>query len=84
MSRYACKIRRPAETGAVYRFKARLILRGSEQEKGKKYDKKICSTPGIAIARIITSIAAANDLQLHSTDIREFMKLQSSFINSPT
>ncbi len=54
-SRYVYKIKRSAKTGAAYRFKARLIVRGFEVEKGKHYDKKFSPTPGIAIARIITS-----------------------------
>jgi hypothetical protein len=36
-SRYVCKIKRSAKTGAVYRFKTRLIVRGFEMEKGKDY-----------------------------------------------
>jgi hypothetical protein len=40
-------------------------------EKGKDYDQNFSPTPGIAIARIITSIAAANDLELHYIDIEQ-------------
>ena len=40
-------------------------------EKGKDYLQKFSPTPGIAIARIITSIVAANDLDLHSIDIEQ-------------
>jgi hypothetical protein len=61
-SRYVYKIKRSAKTGAAYRFKARLIVRGFEMEKAKDYLHKFSPTLGIAIARIITSIAAANDL----------------------
>jgi hypothetical protein len=39
-------------------------------EKGKDYDQNFSPTPGIAIACITsTSIAAANDLEVHSIDI---------------
>ena len=34
-SRYVYKIKRSAKTGAAYRFKARLFVRGFEMEKGK-------------------------------------------------
>jgi hypothetical protein len=34
-------------------------------EKGKDYDQNISPTPRIAIARIMTSIAAAYDFKLH-------------------
>jgi hypothetical protein len=40
-------------------------------EKGKDNDQNFSPTPGIAIARIITSIAAANDLELHCIDIEQ-------------
>ena len=40
-------------------------------EKGKDYDQNFSPTPGIAIARIITSISAVNDLELHSIDIEQ-------------
>jgi hypothetical protein len=62
---------RSAKTGAAYRFKAHLIVRGFEMEKGKDYDQNFSPTPAIAIARIITSIAAANNLELHSIDIEQ-------------
>ncbi len=62
-------------------------------EEGKDYDQNIPPTSGIAIARIITSIAAANDLELHSIDIEQALlqadKLMEGgygryFINPPT
>jgi hypothetical protein len=40
-------------------------------EKGKDYLQNFSPTPGIAIARIITSIGAANDLELYSIDIEQ-------------
>jgi hypothetical protein len=74
-SRHVHKIKRSAKTGAAYCFKARLIVRGFEMEKGKDYDQNFSPTLGIAIARIITSIAAANDLELHSIHIeRAFLQ----------
>jgi hypothetical protein len=40
-------------------------------EKEKDYLQNFSPTPGIAIVRIITSIAAAHDLELHSIDIEQ-------------
>jgi hypothetical protein len=40
-------------------------------EKGKDCDQNFSLTPGIAIARIITSIAAANALELHTIHIEQ-------------
>jgi hypothetical protein len=76
-SRYVYKIKRSTKTGAAYRFKTRLIVRGFEMEKGKDYLQNFSPTPGIAIADIITSIAAANDLELHSIDIEQVTGLSS-------
>jgi hypothetical protein len=70
-SRYVYKIKRNAKTGAAYRFKARLIVRGFEMEKHVDYDDNFSPTPGIAMARIMVSLAAANDLELHSVDIEQ-------------
>ena len=50
MNRYVSKIKRYARTGAAYRLKARLIVRGFEMEKEKDYDQNFSPTPGIAIA----------------------------------
>ncbi len=70
-SRYVYKIKRNAKTGAAYRFKARLIVRGFEMEKHVDYDDNFSPTPGIAMARIMVSLGAANDLELHSVDIEQ-------------
>jgi hypothetical protein len=40
-------------------------------EKGKDYLQNFSPTSGITIAHIITSIATANDLDLHSIDIEQ-------------
>jgi hypothetical protein len=50
-SRYVYKIKRSSKTGAAYRFKARLILRGFEMEKGVDYVDNFSPTPGLAVAR---------------------------------
>jgi hypothetical protein len=70
-SRYVYKPKRNAKTGAAYRFKARLIVRGFEMVKGLDYEDNFSPTPGISIARLMVSIAAANDLELHSVDIEQ-------------
>ena len=70
-SRYVYKIKRNAKTGAAYRFKTRLIVRGFEMEKHVDYDDNFSSTTGITLARIMVSLAASNDLELHSVDIEQ-------------
>ena len=49
----------------------RALLRGFEMEKHVEYDDNFSPTPGIALARIMVSLAAANNLELHSVDIEQ-------------
>ena len=74
-SRYVYKIKRNAKTGTAYRFKARIIVRGFEMEKHVDYDDDFSPTPGIAMARIMVSLTAANDLELHSVDIKSLISI---------
>jgi len=41
----------------------------TEMEKHVDYDDNFSPTPGIALARIVISLAAANNLELHSVEI---------------
>jgi hypothetical protein len=74
--KYVYKLKRNAKTGAAYRFKARLIVRGFEMVKGLDYEDTFSPTPGISIARLMVSIATANDLELHSVDIEQTRRVQ--------
>ena len=57
------------KTGSDYRFKSRLIVRGFEMEKHVDSDDNFSPIPGIALTRIMVSLAATNDLEMHSVDI---------------
>ena len=52
-SRYVYKLKRSAITGEVYRFKARLIVRGFHMEKGVDFDDSFSPTPGLAVGRFM-------------------------------
>ena len=52
---------RSAVTGEVYRFKARLIVRGFQMEKGVDFDDTFSPTPGLTVGRFMLSLAVAND-----------------------
>ena len=54
-SRYVYKLKRSAVTGEVYRFKARLIVRGFQMEKGVDFDDSFSPTPGLAVGRFMLS-----------------------------
>ena len=70
-SRYVYKLKRSAATGEVYRFKARLIVRGFQMEKGIDYEDSFSPTPGMAVGRFMLSLAVANDYELHACDIEQ-------------
>jgi hypothetical protein len=80
-SRYVYKIKRSAKTGEAYRFKARMIVRGFEMEKGVDYVDNFSPTPGLAVARLMMSLAIANDMELHKIDIEQAF-LQAESISS--
>jgi hypothetical protein len=74
-SKYLYKIKRTAKTGEAYRFKARMIVRKFEMEKGVDFiDNFFSPTPGLAIAHLIMSIAISNGMKLHKVLSRHFCK----------
>ena len=70
-SRYVYKLKQSAVTGEVYSFKARLIVRGFQMEKGVDFDDSFSPTPGLAVGRFMLSLAVANDYELHACDIEQ-------------
>ncbi len=48
-----------------------MCVRAFEMVKGLDYEENVPQTPIISIARLMVSIAAANDLELHSVDIEQ-------------
>jgi hypothetical protein len=70
-SRYVYKLKLSAITGEVYRFKARLIVRGFQMEKGVDFDDSFSPTPGLASGRFMLSLAVANDYELYACDIEQ-------------
>ena len=48
-----------------------MIVRGFEMEKGVDFVDCFSPTPGLAIARLMMSIAIANDMELHKVDIEQ-------------
>ena len=69
-SRYVYKLKRSAITGEVYRFQARLIVRGFQMEKGVDFDDSFSPT-GLALGRFMLSLAVANDYERHACDIEQ-------------
>jgi len=48
-----------------------MIVRGFEMEKGVDYVANFSPTPGLAVARLMMSLAIANDMELHKIDIEQ-------------
>jgi hypothetical protein len=46
-----------------------MIGRGFDMEKGVDYVDNFSPTPGLAVARLMMSLAIANDMELHKIDI---------------
>ena len=70
-SKYVYKIKRSTKTGEAYRFKARMIVWGFEKEKGVDFVDNFSPTPGLAVARLMMSIAIANGMELHKVNIEQ-------------
>jgi hypothetical protein len=56
-NRYVYKIKRSAKKGEAYWFKASMIVRGFEMEKGVDYVDNFYPMPGLAVARLMMSLA---------------------------
>ncbi len=76
-SRYVYKLKRSAITVEVYRFKARLIVRGFQMEKGVDFDDSFSPTPGLAVGRFMRIHESVEDTKL-STNKQHTLSLASS------
>jgi len=61
-SRFHHKIKRNALTGQVKSFKVRLVVMGNNMEKGEDYVDAFAPVPRATAARILLSIAAAEEM----------------------
>ena len=48
-----------------------MIVRGFEMENGVDYVDNFSPTPGLAVARLMMSLAIASDMELHKIDIEQ-------------
>jgi hypothetical protein len=48
-----------------------MIVRGFEMEKGVDYVDYVSPTPGLAVARLMLSLAIANDMELHKIEMEQ-------------
>ena len=73
-NRWVYAIKTDAE-GKVERYKARLVVKGFQQQFGLDYDETYASVTSLRAVRVALSIAASNDMKVEQIDIK------SAFLN---
>eukprot|EP00961_Rhodomonas_salina_P062895 844474-Rhodomonas_salina.2 len=70
-SRFHCNIKRDAATGLITNCKVRLVVLGNRMEEEIDYEDSFSPVPHAVASRIIMSIAAAADMELHCVDLSQ-------------
>eukprot|EP00961_Rhodomonas_salina_P300266 3939633-Rhodomonas_salina.1 len=70
-SRFHYNIKRYGATGQITDCKVRLVVQGNHMKEGEDYEDAFAPVPHTTSGRIIISLAAANDLELHSCDLSQ-------------
>eukprot|EP00961_Rhodomonas_salina_P193837 2616955-Rhodomonas_salina.1 len=65
-SRFHFHIKRDGATGQVTNCKVSLVVMGNRMKEGEDYEDAFAPVPHACSAWVIISIAAAEDLELHS------------------
>jgi hypothetical protein len=90
-SKWVFKLKRDAN-GNIFKFKARLVIQGFAQKKGKDFHETFAPVARMTSNRLVVAIAALEDLQLYSIDVdnaylngqmdtQMFMKQPQGFID---
>lgn len=68
-SRWVFKIKRTS-SGAVDKYKSRVVAKGFMQKEGVDYNEVFAPGSNLASLRLLLSIAAADDLDIHQFDVK--------------
>eukprot|EP00961_Rhodomonas_salina_P200076 2698854-Rhodomonas_salina.1 len=70
-SRYHYKIKHCQKTCKITKFKVRLVLQGHRMQEGLDYEDSFAPVPHSTVGRLVMSMAAAENLHLHSLDMAQ-------------
>ena len=70
-SRFHYKIKREKGQNTLSKLKVCMVVQGHKMEEGSDYDDAFAPVPRSTAHCILMSLAAANDMQLHSMDITQ-------------
>lgn len=69
--KWVWKLKRDAATGAVARYKARWVVKGFMQVKGRDYNETFAPCPRMQTFRLFCAIANAEDLDINMDDVSQ-------------
>ena len=69
--RFHHKMKRHTKTGKLKSFKIRLVVMGNNMEKGEDFTDAFAPVPRSTAGRLLMSIAAALDLEMHCVDFSQ-------------
>ena len=81
-SRFHHKIKRHTKTGKIKSLKIRLVVMGNNMNKGEDYADAFAPVPRSTVSRILMSITAAMDLEMHCVDLSQSF-IQASWADLP-
>jgi len=81
-SRFHHKIKRHTKTGIIKSLKIRLVVMGNNMTKGEDFTDAFAPVPRATAGRILMSMAAAEDMEMHCVDFSQAF-IQASWDDLP-
>eukprot|EP00961_Rhodomonas_salina_P196693 2654626-Rhodomonas_salina.1 len=70
-SRFHHKIKRHTHTGELKSLKTRLVVMGNQMKQGESYVDAFAPVPRSTAGRVMMSLAAALNLEMHCVDLSQ-------------